>query len=60
MTDQAKDGVPKDPDNGGEMSVREAGKKGGDTVRDRYGSGFYEEIGAKGGQKLKRTTKTAG
>ena len=26
----------------GEMSVREAGKKGGDTVRERYGSGFYE------------------
>ena len=25
-----------------EMSVREAGKKGGDTVRDRYGSTFYE------------------
>ncbi|MDQ6929466.1 MAG: general stress protein B [Candidatus Eremiobacteraeota bacterium] len=35
---------------GGEMSVREAGKKGGNTVRDRYGSGFYEEIGRKGGQ----------
>jgi general stress protein YciG len=34
----------------GEMSVREAGKKGGDTVRDRYGAGFYEEIGRKGGQ----------
>src|SRR6202163_2953758 len=34
----------------GEMSVREAGKKGGDTVRDRYGSGFYEQIGRKGGQ----------
>jgi len=34
----------------GEMSVREAGKKGGDTVRDRYGSSFYEEIGRKGGQ----------
>jgi general stress protein YciG len=34
----------------GEMSVREAGKKGGDTVRDRYGSGFFEEIGRKGGQ----------
>ena len=33
-----------------EMSVREAGKKGGDTVRDRYGSGFYEEIGRKGGK----------
>ncbi|HXF34784.1 MAG TPA: hypothetical protein VN603_09435 [Candidatus Acidoferrales bacterium] len=35
---------------GGEMSVREAGKKGGDTVRNRYGSGFYEKIGRKGGQ----------
>src|ERR1700682_6399393 len=34
----------------GEMSVREAGKKGGDPVRDRCGSGFYEEIGRKGGQ----------
>ena len=30
-----------------EMSVREAGKKGGDTVRDRYGSTFYEDIGGK-------------
>lgn len=35
---------------GGDMSVREAGKKGGDTVRERYGSGFYETIGRKGGQ----------
>jgi general stress protein YciG len=34
----------------GEMSVREAGKKGGDTVRERYGSTFYELIGRKGGQ----------
>jgi general stress protein YciG len=34
----------------GDMSVREAGKKGGDTVRNRYGSGFYEKIGRKGGQ----------
>ncbi|MFZ1123743.1 MAG: hypothetical protein WAN59_01200 [Candidatus Baltobacteraceae bacterium] len=42
----------KDSDNkaGGDMSVREAGKKGGDTVRERYGSGFYETIGRKGGQ----------
>ena len=34
----------------GEMSVREAGKKGGNTVRDRYGSTFYEEIGRRGGK----------
>jgi general stress protein YciG len=39
-----------DPGPNGEMSVREAGKKGGDAVRDRYGSGFYEKIGRKGGQ----------
>jgi uncharacterized protein len=38
---------------GGEMSVREAGKKGGDTVRQRYGSGFYETIGRKGGQSTR-------
>jgi general stress protein YciG len=32
-----------------EMSVREAGKKGGDAVRERYGSEFFERIGRKGG-----------
>ena len=42
--------APKPAGAEGEMSVREAGKKGGDTVRDRYGSGFYETIGRKGGQ----------
>ena len=47
----AKPRKKKDDENPeGEMSVREAGKKGGDTVRNRYGSGFYEEIGRKGGQ----------
>ena len=39
---------------GGEMSVREAGKKGGNTVRDRYGSDFYESIGRKGGQATRQ------
>src|SRR5471030_638330 len=49
--DKPKPKKPKKVDNPeGEMSVREAGKKGGDTVRDRYGSGFYEKIGRKGGQ----------
>ena len=51
MADAKKPAVkPKADKVDGEMSVREAGKKGGDTVRDRYGSGFYEEIGRKGGQ----------
>ncbi len=47
-------GEPDDKQPGGEMSVREAGKKGGNTVRDRYGSGFYEEIGRKGGQATRQ------
>ena len=36
-----------------EMTVREAGKKGGTIVSQRYGKEFYEEIGHKGGQKVK-------
>ena len=35
------------------MSVSEAGRKGGQTVRDKYGPSFYEEIGRKGGQKVR-------
>jgi general stress protein YciG len=45
----------------GDMTVREAGhkggqmggKKGGDTTLERYGPQFYEEIGKKGGQKVR-------
>ena len=45
----------------GDMSVKEAGrkggerggKKGGETTRDRYGHEFYEEIGRKGGNKVR-------
>ena len=45
----------------GEMTVREAGhkggaiggKKGGETTLERYGPEFYEEIGKKGGQKVR-------
>jgi general stress protein YciG len=33
-----------------EMTVSEAGRKGGQTVRERYGLEFYEEIGRKGGR----------
>jgi len=40
------------------MTVREAGKKGGEkggeTTARKYGHRFYEEIGHKGGQKVKR------
>ena len=37
----------------GSMSVREAGRKGGEVTAQRHGPQFYEEIGRKGGQKVK-------
>jgi uncharacterized protein len=38
----------------GAMTVREAGRKGGEVTSERHGPRFYEEIGRKGGQKVKR------
>ncbi len=35
------------------MSVREAGQKGGETVKKKYGPEFYEMIGRKGGLATK-------
>lgn len=37
----------------GDMSVREAGRKGGETTAERHGHEFYEEIGRKGGVKVR-------
>jgi general stress protein YciG len=37
----------------GAMTVAEAGRKGGLTVRDERGHEFYEEIGRKGGHKVR-------
>jgi general stress protein YciG len=36
----------------GKMTVAEAGRKGGNTVKKKYGHSFYEEIGRKGGEKV--------
>ena len=36
----------------GNMSVREAGRKGGTTTRARYGPEFFQEIGQKGGKAV--------
>lgn len=38
----------------GTMTVSEAGRKGGQTTSRKYGHEFYEEIGHKGGQKVKK------
>lgn len=37
----------------GEISVREAGRRGGNTTKERHGPDFYREIGHKGGQKVR-------
>ncbi len=37
----------------GEISVREAGRRGGTTTKERHGPEFYREIGHKGGQKVR-------
>ncbi len=34
--------------------AREAGRKGGETVKERYGPVFYPSIGKKGGETVKR------
>lgn len=36
------------------VSVRDAGRKGGETTSMKYGKDFYEAIGAKGGQSTKK------
>jgi general stress protein YciG len=38
----------------GGMTVREAGRKGGEVTARRHGPQFYEEIGRKGGQTVRR------
>ena len=40
----------------GEMSVSEAGKRGGERTAETHGHEFYQEIGKKGGQKGGETT----
>jgi general stress protein YciG len=38
--------------------AREAGKKGGEIVKERYGPAFYQEIGRKGGETVKKSRGT--
>ena len=35
--------------------AREAGRKGGEIVKQRYGPSFYQEIGRKGGETVKKS-----
>lgn len=38
----------------GNMTVSEAGKKGGDKTRETHGHDFYQKIGQKGGETTSR------
>ena len=38
--------------------AREAGRKGGEIVKQRYGPTFYQEIGRKGGETVKKSRGT--
>ena len=37
----------------GDISVRDAGKKGGQETSRTHGKEFYQEIGHKGGQRVR-------
>jgi uncharacterized protein len=49
----SKESVSRRGGSKGQMTVAEAGRKGGLTVRDERGHEFYEEIGRKGGHKVR-------
>ena len=41
----------------GDISVKEAGKKGGEETSRTHGREFYQEIGHKGGQRVRELIK---
>jgi general stress protein YciG len=40
--------------NQGQMTVQEAGERGGQRTSETHGREFYEEIGHKGGQRVRQ------
>ncbi len=49
MVDRKKSGKSEE----GTMSVQEAGRRGGQRTSQTHGRDFYEEIGRKGGRKVR-------
>lgn len=47
--------MPEKKEKPSDMTVREAGKKGGERTAETHGHDFYSEIGHKGGEKTAET-----
>ncbi|MCL5108969.1 MAG: Em GEA1 (EM1) [Chloroflexi bacterium] len=45
--------MPEDRKDEGKMTVQQAGHKGGEKVSQKYPHEHFEEIGQKGGQKVR-------
>ena len=54
MAERRKETEGEEVERKGDMSVREAGRKGGETTAQRHGREFYEEIGRKGGEAVSK------
>lgn len=54
MAERRNPNLPESRQGGrGGMTVQEAGRKGGETVLQERGPGFFSQIGRKGGQKVR-------
>lgn len=42
-----------------EWTTKEAGRKGGETTRSRFGTEHYQKIGSMGGSKVRRMLERA-
>ena len=59
-SDRALSSYPQAMDNKSDMTVRQAGRKGGKHTATKHGPEFYREIGRRGGQARKKQLGAGG